>query len=71
MDHVASNGTVLLDTAELEKVSGGWCGNDPLFIWRNPPPPPDPLFASVVSAIDKVALNPQPLPPKGELAFAH
>jgi hypothetical protein len=71
MDPVVSNGVALLDAADLETVSGGmsgWCGNDPLF-WKSPPPPPDPLFVSVVSVLDKVALNPQPLPPKVAIAY--
>lgn len=66
MEQVASNGVVAVDAAEWAKVSGGmsgWCGNDPLF--QRKPPPPDPLFTkAIVSFGDAVSLNPQPLPPK-------
>ena len=70
MKRVASNGAVVLDAAEWERVSGGWCGNDPLF-WRNPPPP-EPLNAQAfVIYGDAVSLNPQPLPPKAGLVIGY
>lgn len=70
MEPVTSNAAVVVDAAEWERVSGGWCGNDPLS-WRNPPPP-EPWYAqAIVSIGDKVSLNPQPLPPKAGLVIGY
>ncbi len=63
----------LLSSAELEAVNGGWCGTP----WPGqfgglipPQPEPDPWYrAALVSKLDLVALNPQPLPPKSIVGF--
>ncbi len=63
----------LLSNAEIETVNGGWCGTP----WPGqfggiipPQPEPDPWYRlALVSKLDMVALNPQPLPPKSLAAF--
>jgi hypothetical protein len=62
----------LLSDAEIEAVSGAWCGTP----WPGQfggliplPPEPEPVWLTVGSKLDFVALNPQPLPPKAIFSF--
>jgi hypothetical protein len=67
-----SNSLAALTGAELEAVSGGWCGTP----WPGqfggiivlPDPEPEPWYLKA-SRFDMVALNPQPLPPKTIFSF--
>ena len=62
-----------LCAAELAAVAGGWCGTVPLkFLFPRPEPEPAWDRTVLISKLDAVALNPQPLPPKeiGLEAFA-
>lgn len=64
-----------LELGELERVAGGyvdwetdWCGTR---IPGWPKPRQDVVIDPIgmISGVDLVALNPQPLPPRGGLAF--